>query len=333
VSLAGPRLEKVVVVTRKTRMQELVGRYNTPGQAKFHIRAQLENDLVARKHVPLQKARSMALGAADEYEKEDDAYQPVVRDLVRRLSELDVEVHPIDRTLVPTYLFTEHDIVLTLGQDGLVANCAKYAGSQPIVGVNPDPARFDGVLLPFRADDAVGAVESLLRGRARTREATLAEAVLNDGQRLLAFNDLFIGAKTHVSARYQIRWADRSENQSSSGVIVSTGAGSTGWLSSTFNMAAGLEAGGGGTVARPSLRWEDRELFFVVREPFISRMSAAGVVAGRVGEDASLEIESQMSEGGVIFSDGVESDYLEFNSGALAAIRPAAQRARLVVPS
>jgi hypothetical protein len=31
-------------------------------------------------------------------------------------------------------LLAEHDVVLTLGQDGLVANCAKYAGHQPIIG-------------------------------------------------------------------------------------------------------------------------------------------------------------------------------------------------------
>jgi NAD kinase len=332
VSADAPKLEKVVVVTRRTRMQELVSRYNTPEQAKFHIRSQLENDLVQRKKVPLGKARGLAGAAVASYQNEDDVYQPAVEALVRGLSHLDVEVHRIDRSLVPTYLFTEHDVVVALGQDGLVANCAKYAGSQPIVGVNPDPARFDGVLLPFQVGGAVAAVESVLRGRARLREATLAEAVLNDGQRLLAFNDLFIGAKTHVSARYQLRSGDRSENQSSSGVIVATGAGSTGWLSSTFNMAAGLARGSGGREgARPELRWEDRELFFVVREPFASKTSAIGIVSGKVGAGAPLEIESQMSEGGVIFSDGVESDFLEFNSGALASIGPAARRARLAV--
>ncbi len=329
-SFAEPRLEKVVVVTRKTRMEELVARYNTPGQAGFHIKSKLVNDLVQRRKISLKEANARAEGAVAAYQSEDDVYQPAVRDLVGRLSRLNVEVHPIDRSLVPTYLFTQHDAVLTLGQDGLVANCAKYAGSQPIIGVNPDPARFDGVLLPFRLEDAVAAVENVLRGRARVREVTLAEASLNDGQRLLAFNDLFVGAKTHVSARYQIRWKDRSENHSSSGVIVSTGAGSTGWLSSAFNMVDGL-AGGGETNARPVLRWEDRELFFVVREPFVSRVSAAGLVSGAVGDGEPLEIESQMSEGGVIFSDGVESDFLEFNSGALAVIRPAAQRAHLIV--
>jgi NAD kinase len=169
VSLTGPKLEKIVVVTRKTRMEELVQRYNTPEQAKFHIRSQLVNDMVQRKKVPLKEASALAGAAVAAYQNEDDAYQPAVQSIVRRLSRLDVEVHPIDRSLVPTYLFTEHDIVMTLGQDGLVANCAKYAGAQPFVGVNPDPSRFDGALLPFQVEEAVAAVENVLRGRARAR--------------------------------------------------------------------------------------------------------------------------------------------------------------------
>ena len=42
-------------------------------------------------------------------------------------------------------------------------------------------------------------------------------------------------------------------------------------------------------------------------------------------------LESHMPEGGVIFSDGVEADYLQFNSGASATIGIAAKRTNLVV--
>jgi hypothetical protein len=161
----------------------------------------------------------------------------------------------------------------------------------------------------------------------------MAEAALGDGQRLLAFNDLFIGAKSHVSARYRISFGKAGEPQSSSGVIVSTGAGSTGWLSSIFNMAAGVAASFGGQAARPvRLDWEDRRLVFVVREPFVSRHSRADIVAGLVAEGTDLVLESLMPSGGTIFSDGVEQDYLSFDSGAVAKIRVAPQRASLVVP-
>ena len=196
------------------------------------------------------------------------------------------------------------------------------------------------MLLPFAVNAARHAVRRTIEGHAKSRSVTLAEAILPAGQRMLAFNDLFIGARSHVSARYRIKLEQRSEPQSSSGVIVSTGAGSTGWLSSIFNMTAGvLQAAtsgtrSGATVKPVRLPWEDPRLAFVVREPFVSKQSRAGIVAGMIEPRQELLIESLMPDNGVIFSDGIEEDYLQFNSGTIARIRAAAaaERARLVVP-
>ena len=69
------------------------------------------------------------------------------------------------------------------------------------------------------------------------------------------------------------------------------------------------------------LAWEDPRLVFVVREPFVSRHSAAAIVAGMIEEGEELVLESQMPSGGVIFSDGVESDFLDFNAGARSGAR------------
>jgi NAD kinase len=306
------RFEKIVLVTRRTRLEELIERYNSRPQAKFAI--------------------ERAGGDFEEYQREDDVYRRSLDGLRSALSRL-LRVHTVERGLVPTFLFTERDVVVTAGQDGLVANTAKYALERPIVAVNPDPARFDGVLLPFRVDRAAAAVERVLRGAHRVRRVTLAEARLSDGQRLLAFNDLFIGARTHVSARYVLRLGGREEPQSSSGIIVSTGAGSTGWLSSTLNMAAGICAFAGGRppVLRLSMAWEEERLVFVVREPFASRASRAGIVAGAIEPGRELVIESRMASGGVIFSDGVEADYIRFDSGATAVVGVSGHKATLVV--
>lgn len=77
--------------------------------------------------------------------------------------------------------------------------------------------------------------------------------------------------------------------------------------------------------------WEDPRLLFIVREPFLSRHSQIGIVAGMLAAGQHLHIESLMPSGGAIFSDGIEADYLDFNSGAVAAVAAAEQRARLVV--
>lgn len=303
--------KKIVIVTRRTRLQELVERFNTHSQAKFYI--------------------EHSGGDFADYEREDDSYQTAL-DLVRRSLDFELPHQVVDRALVPTYKFQKEDVVVTLGQDGLVANTAKYAGAQPIVAVNPEPSRFDGILLPFLPHQARIAVGQVLDAKAAFREVTLADATLNDGQRLLAFNDLFLGARSHVSALYRIVSGKRSETQSSSGVLVSTGAGSTGWISSVFNMASGVTSFcGGRPVAGIRMPWEDRRLLYVVREPFISRHSQAGIVAGMLEAGEELVLESLMPSGGAIFSDGMEADFLQFNSGTIVRVRAAEQRAHLVV--
>ena len=307
----SPGFEQIVLVVRKTRLAELIERFNTRAQAKFYI--------------------EHAGGDFSEYELEDQVYRKSA-EVVRASLEVGLKVQVIDRVLVPTFSFLPVDLIVTLGQDGLVANTAKYVGFQPILAVNPDPERFDGILLPFLPQQVSSALGKVMDLCANIRSITLAEAKLNDGQRLLAFNDLFLGANSHVSARYRIQWISQQEEQSSSGVLVSTGAGSTGWMSSVFNMASGVAAFSGGPPLKTMrLDWEDPRLLFVVREPFISRHSRASVVAGRVDFKRPLVLESLMPSGGVIFSDGMESDFLQFNSGAVATVGPASETAQLVV--
>ena len=57
---------------------------------------------------------------------------------------------------------------------------------------------------------------------------------------------------------------------------------------------------------------------------------AAGLVAGFLKEGEELNIESLMPENGVIFSDGVEADFLPFHSGSIVRLRVSQQRAHLV---
>jgi NAD kinase len=335
----------IAVVTQPTRLQGLVTRWATRSAAKFRVKQavlqeRVREPLTGKRHAA-RSAQSKAVLAAGmqagdaafaEYEQEDLAQH---QSLERLKGELDLgyPLKFVERQYLATFDFRGCVAIVVVGQDGLVANTAKYVGDVPIVAVNPDPARIDGILLPFQVQQARQAVKRTLDNRAKVREVTLASVALNDGQQMLAFNDFFVGCRTHASARYLLRVDDRSEQQSSSGMIISTGAGSTGWLSSVCNMADGFAAWTGNENARHvTMRWEDRRLVWVVREPFRSKLSGSDLVAGFLEQGNELVVESLMPASGVIFSDGVENDFLEFTSGTIARISVAPQRARLVVP-
>lgn len=308
--------ERIVVITKKTLLDELVERHNSRAQARFYI-----------EHLG---------GDFGEYEAAHAQYSAAVAAVQRSLPR-GVKQHVIERGFLPNYLFGESDLVVTIGPDGLVVNTAKYLAAQPILALNPDPRRVDGVLIPFNVEETGEWVARALAGRAPLKHVTMAQAALNDGQTLYAFNDLFLGRSTHVSARYRIEHAGRAEDHISSGLIVSTGAGSTGWLRSVVTGAAQVTAGITGLEITPPapetyrLPWEADELYFAVREPFTSRTSQAGLVFGKLTAGQPLVVRSYMPEGGVIFSDGIEADYVSFNAGAVATIGVAERKARLVV--
>lgn len=299
-------LESILVVTKRTALEELEARFNSRAQARFYL-----------EHAGLSFA---------EYEAAHDAYRRAV-DALRRSLPRGVKSQVLERSFLPSFKFSGHDLVVVIGPDGLVINAAKYLTHEPILALNPDPARVDGILVPFSAAEGPLWIERALEGRVRLKRLSMAKAELADGQTLYAANDLFIGARTHVSARYRLELGGAAENQSSSGLIVSTGAGSTGWLSSVLNGAAAVS---GKPVKPLRLAWDSDELVFAVREPFASKTSAATMAFGRVEPGAALTVESQMPENGVIFSDGIEADYLAFNSGAVATIRLAEKKASLV---
>lgn len=326
---------KIILVTRPTRLAEMVTRFNTVSQARFYIEHQ----------------------GADfsDYAHEDDTYRAALIEAESSLGELG-QVQTIDRTFLPNFVFAPEDTVVTFGQDGLVANTLKYLNGQPVVGVNPDPARWDGKLLPFNVRDLRKVIPEVFARRRPTKSVTMANAALNNGQTMYGVNDIFVGPRSHGSARYVISSGEVSETHSSSGVIVSTGMGSTGWLKSLLTGAVAVTqsvetvlsrrltqdmlpntkfARDGKVQVKPNVQtefdWNADYLFFTVREPFPTQTTGASIVFGRVTKEAPLKLQSLMAENGVIFSDGIEKDFLEFNSGTQATISIATRKGVLVI--
>jgi NAD kinase len=308
-------IENAIVIINKTRLELLVERFNTKAQAKFYL--------------------EHAGGDFNDFESEHETFYSALGQ-VTEITQRQLKMKVVEKKFVPNFIFSDKDVVVVVGQDGLVANAAKYVNGRPMLAVNPDKKRNDGILLPFDTANFESGLTQLLKGKANYQTVTMAEASTSDGQHLLAFNDLFIGPKSHTSARYKITYGQITEEQSSSGIIVSTGAGSTGWLSSLVNMANGIQNtfnSSAETKINFSLPWDTDQLAFAVREPFRSKHSGATIAAGMIRDNSKLTVESYMPSNGVIFSDGIEGDYLNFNSGTKVEIKTSARKALLVTKS
>ncbi len=291
---------RVVLVTRRSEYARLLERHATREQARFFLemRGQSIGDVEARD-------RALEAGLA----------------LASAAVPLDWRRAQVERGDLDRFLFEDDDILIVVGQDGLVANASKYLCGQPVIGLNPEPGRNPGVLVPHEPAAASDLLRDVHAGRERVEERTMVRGELDDGQTLVALNELFVGHRSHQSARYDIRWRDQREFQSSSGLIVATGTGGTGWARSIHRERASSMC-----LPEPT---EDALAFFV-REAWPSLATGTECTQGRIDEEEILAIVSRMETGGVVFGDGIESDALELPWGAQLRVRVGERRLRLV---
>lgn len=292
---------RAVVITRATEYAELLARHGTRGQVEFFLktRGQKIDEVVARHHT---------------HEAVVDEAMAAIPKEWRRAK--------VSRRDLSRYVFGPTDIIIAVGQDGLVANVAKYLDAQPVIGVNPDPARFDGVLVQHTVGSLPGLLGFVDTGRYACEERAMVEATLSDGQRLTALNEIFLGRRTHQSARYLIQRGDASEHQSSSGLIVTTGTGATGWARSISRERRECSP----LPCSP----QARSLTFFVREAFPSVSTGCALTQGVLADGDALIVRSEMNDDGVLFGDGIEDDRVAFPFGAEVRLSLANRGLRLI---
>jgi hypothetical protein len=285
---------RAVLVERPSEYDELLARHATHEQVRFFLEQRGRAlDEVLERHAALAATHRAVLGAVP----------------------ADWRAATVLRADLDRFLFEPDDVVLALGQDGLVANVAKYLTGQPVIGLGR------GVLLRNPPEAAGDLIADLARGTARIEERTMARALLDDGQEVLALNEIFVGHATHQSARYTIALGDRRERQSSSGVIAATGTGATGWAASiNRQLPAPLE------LPAPT----HPDLAFFVREAWPSTVTGTTLTAGRITTAQRLTITCELGEGGTVFGDGIEADHVAVDWGQRIEIGAASRTLRLV---
>ena len=289
---------RCVLVERPTEFRDLLARHGTRAQARFFLAQRgVPLDEVEERHLRYEEVRASVVGAIP----------PAWRTATVQRDDLD------------RFLFAGDDIVAVLGQDGLVANVAKYLDGQPVIGLNPEPERFPGVLVNQSPDAMADLCADVAAGRAAVQERTMVRAALDDGQELRALNEIFLGHRTHQSARYELTVGSESEHQSSSGLIVASGSGATGWAASINRQNRRRVDLPGPTAA---------ELAWFVREAWESQATGVALTAGLLGDGEVLTVSGERE--GVVFGDGIEDDRLSVDWGQRVTIGAASQRLRLV---
>jgi NAD kinase len=291
--MGNSKTPRVVVITRPTQYDELIGRHATRQQAAFFLQQR------GQSLDPVDRAHQLWLAAVE-------AVSQAIPVAWRRSH--------VSRPDLNRFVFEPDDLIVAVGQDGLVANVAKYVSSQRVIGINPDPETYDGILVPH----APGALKRLFRAagadRLEVEARCMVSVEVDDGQRLLALNEIFLGHRTHQSARYAIGWDGACEVQSSSGLIVATGTGATGWARSIC-----LRRKDPPPLPAPT----DPRLAFFVRESFPSVGTGTSIQDGLIAGADCLSVVSHMNSDGVIFGDGIEDDRIQFHWGMRAQIRVA----------
>jgi hypothetical protein len=290
---------RVVVVHRQTEFDELVARHGTSGQAAFFLstRGRSLEEVKRRHEATLQSLGAVAAAIPSDWRR-----------------------GRVERSDLSRFTFDAGDVVVVVGQDGLVANVAKYLDGQVVVGIDPEPGRNAGVLVRHEPARAADLLRRAVRADPSCDRLTMVTASADDGQTLTALNEVFVGHPSHQSARYALVTSSGIEHQSSSGVLVGTGTGATGWLASVARERAAAPG-----MPDP----DDAALCWFVREAWPSRATGTSMTGGRLEAGERLALVSE-TDGLVVFGDGIESDALTLRWGQRVEISVADRALRLI---
>lgn len=204
--------------------------------------------------------------------------------------------------------FKDRDLIISVGGDGTVLNSAHYViDKTPILTVRSE-RQSKGALCNVDTDNFETALERILKDEFFIEEWTRAEGKLSQ-QRVLALNEIYAGLLYAFkgAARYELSFKDKIETQMSSGIVISTGAGSTAWYKNIGHVNFPRTAG---------------ELRFCVRDYYVD--GNYKLKEGVIKEDETLKIKSKMNIDGCVCFDGNNEKLLfPFKAGETLEVRVA----------
>lgn len=275
------KLRRILLIVKRTELADLLPSRG-PGRAGGGNEARLRN---------LLKQRHPSVARLEPAHEEHLASVRLVRNVLRDRG-LDV----VERTSPPARPVRGFDLVITVGGDGTLLEASHAVRDRTaVLGVNSAPAFSVGFLTGCRAPTFASTLEALGAGQLRPLEIQRIEVRI--GRRLLqepVLNDvLFCADNPAVTTRFRLITPDGDEQQRSSGIWVSTPAGST----------AALRSAGGSTLLLTA-----KQFAFVVREPYAPPGSGVRITNGVLDDGQVLALECQTPSASV-FIDGHHRRY------------------------
>jgi len=195
-------------------------------------------------------------------------------------------------------LFQNRDLVIAVGGDGTFLRASHFIFDKtPILGVNSDPKCKEGFFMVAARKDFNRKFSKMANNKFKIKKLNRLEAYLNNKKiPELALNEFYISSKKEYrTARYYLTIRGKKERQKSSGIIISTAAGSYAWMKSA----------GGKQLPLNSDKFE-----YMVREPYCGKISAkCSLVNSILDKDEKIIVEFEAGNG-ILIADSLSVEHM-----------------------
>ena len=199
-------------------------------------------------------------------------------------------------------LYKNKDLIIAVGGDGTFLRASHFIFDKtPICGVNSDPKYKEGFFMSATKKDFGKKIKKILKNNYKIKKLHRLEAYIGNKKiSELALNEFYIASKKqHHTARYILTLRRKKERQKSSGVLVSTAAGSNAWIKSA----------GGKIFPLNSDKFE-----YLVREPYCGKVSAkCNLINSILNKNEKIEVIFEVGNG-VLIVDSLSKEY-SFKAG------------------
>lgn len=169
------------------------------------------------------------------------------------------------------------DFVISIGGDGTALSASHCLIDKPLLAVNSSPRTSEGALTTLNIENLEDKLKEIKNKVVEEEKLERIRVLINNKPiDLLSLNEVFIAnEKAYLVSRYKVRFRGKEEEQMSSGLIFSTGTGSTAWFKSA-----------GGRSFSPQSKFIE----MIVREPYIRKILKFSIIRETIQENEEFEV-------------------------------------------